>query len=243
LVKVTPASGEPGTSATVHAVLRNRSTQELTGKLTVSVPSGWTVPAPVDATLAPGAEVGVDSAVAVPVEGNAATVDLTARFSDARGELIAAPAEFAVTQSLTPVGAIDFVDLGDGAAEAAHKLAAAPSSGTSVEAGRSRRYSGMFVPGSWFEFDLGIKTGQPFLMRLVETYDHAQVKDYEVQVNGQVVHHRLMDRKAGGLETYQFLVDDPALLSTSTVRVRIRHNASASGYDPSIADVWSLPLP
>jgi alpha-L-rhamnosidase len=151
--------------------------------------------------------------------------------------------EFAVTQSLTPVGAIDYVDLGDGAAEAAHNLAAAPSSGTSVEAGRSRRYSGMFVPGSWFEFDLGIKTGQPFLMRLVETYDQAQSKDYEVQVNGQVVHHRLMDRKAGGLETYQFLMDDPALLSASTVRVRIRHNAGASGYDPSIADVWSLPLP
>jgi hypothetical protein len=53
-----------------------------------------------------------------------------------------------------------------------------------------------------------------------------------------------MDKKAGGgLETYQFLVDDPALLSASTVRVRIRHNASASGYGPSIADVWSFPLP
>jgi hypothetical protein len=178
------------------------------------------------------------------VEGNAETINLTARFSDARGELVAAPAEFAVTQSLTPVGAIDYVDLGDAAAEASHNLTAAPSSGTSVEAGRSRRYSGMFVPGSWFEFDLGIKTGQPFLMRLVETYDHAQVKDYEVEVNGQVVHHRLMDRTAGGgLETYQFLVDDPALLSASTVRVRIRYNTTASGYDPSIADVWSLPLP
>ncbi|MDX6236313.1 MAG: alpha-L-rhamnosidase, partial [Kribbellaceae bacterium] len=243
-VQATPASGEPGTSATVHAVLHNRSTQALTGKLTVSVPSGWAEPAAVDATLAPGAEVGVDSVVAVPVEGNAETVNLTARFSDARGELVAAPAEFAVTQSLTPVGAIDYVDLGDAAAEASHNLTAAPSSGTSVEAGRSRRYSGMFVPGSWFEFDLGIKTGQPFLMRLVETYDHAQVKDYEVEVNGQVVHHRLMDRTAGGgLETYQFLVDDPALLSASTVRVRIRYNTTASGYDPSIADVWSLPLP
>jgi alpha-L-rhamnosidase len=81
-------------------------------------------------------------------------------------------------------------------------------------------------------------------MRLVETYDQAQVKDYEVEVNGHVVHRRLMDRKAGGgLETYQFLVDDPDLLSASTVRVRIRHKADASGYDPSIADVWSLPLP
>ena len=49
------------------------------------------------------------------------------------------------------------------------------------------------------------------------------MKDYEVEVNGHVVHHRLMDRKAGGgLETYQFLVDDPALLSASTVRLRLR---------------------
>ena len=100
----------------------------------------------------------------------------------------------------------------------------------------------MNVPGSWFEFDLGIRTGQPFVLRLVETYDHAQVKDYEVLVNGTVVHHRVMNKADGGLETYQFVVDDPALLTGSTVRIRIQHNATASGYDPSLADAWSLPL-
>jgi alpha-L-rhamnosidase len=33
------------------------------------------------------------------------------------------------------------------------------------------------------------------------------------------------------------------LLTGSTVRVRIQHNAAGSGYDPSLADAWSLPLP
>ncbi|WP_328989430.1 family 78 glycoside hydrolase catalytic domain [Kribbella sp. NBC_01245] len=138
-------------------------------------------------------------------------------------------------------GAIDYVDLGDSSSEGAHGVTAAPSSGTGVEAGRTRRYSGLQVPGSWFEFDLRIQPGQPFVMRLVETYDVAQVKDYEVRINGVVAHRRVNNRSSGGLDSYQFRVDDPALLTGSTVRVRIQHNAAASGYDPSLADVWALP--
>ncbi|GAB3936590.1 alpha-L-rhamnosidase [Kribbella albertanoniae] len=138
-------------------------------------------------------------------------------------------------------GASDYVDLGEAASEGAHRVTAAPSSGTGVEAGRTRRYSGLQVPGSWFEFDLRIQAGQPFVLRLVETFDQAQVKDYEVRINGVLVHHRVNNRSKGGLDTYQFPVDDPALLTGSTVRVRIQHNAAASGYDPSLADVWVLP--
>jgi hypothetical protein len=162
---------------------------------------------------------------------------------DASGELASAQVPFAVTESLEPANAIDYVDLGEAASESAHALTAASSSGTSVESGRTRRYSGMFVPGSWFEFNLGIQAGQPFVLRLVETYDHAQVKNYEVLVNGTVVQHRVINKSAGGLQTYQLVVDDPALLIGSTVRVRIQHNAAASDYDPSLADAWSLPLP
>jgi hypothetical protein len=63
-------------------------------------------------------------------------------------------------------------------------------------------------------------------------------------VNGKVVHHRLINHQGGGgLETFQFLVDDPTLLTGSTVRVRAQFNDTATGYDPSIADVWSLPVP
>jgi alpha-L-rhamnosidase len=239
-----PASGEPGTSTTVAAVVRNRSAASLTGHLEVGTPTGWATPAPSeDVTLAPGAEATLSVGAVVPVAGNAAPVELTAKFVDARGELASARVPFTVTQSLTPANAIDYVDLGDSGSESAHALAAAPSSATSVEAGRTRRYSGMNVPGSWFEFNLGIQAGHPFVLRLVETYDHAQVKDYEVLVNGTVVHHRVMNKPDGGLETYQFVVDDPALLNSSSVRIRIQHNATASGYDPSLADAWSLPLP
>jgi alpha-L-rhamnosidase len=240
---ITPASGEPGTATTVAAVVKNRSTSTVTGRLEVTVPEGWTAPAAQPVTLAPGTQTTVSARVAVPVEVNAAPAAFTAKFSDARGELASAPIGFAVTESLEPSNAIDYVDLGETASESAHSLTAAPSSATTVESGRTRRYAGMFVPGAWFEFNVGIKAGQPFVLRLVETYDKAQVKDYEVLVNGQVAKHRVISSPGAGLQTYQFVVDDPALLTGPTVRVRIQHNATASGYDPSIADVWSLPMP
>ncbi|MBO0123926.1 hypothetical protein, partial [Streptococcus pneumoniae] len=44
----------------------------------------------------------------------------------------------------------DHVDLGFSYSETRHALTAAPSSATSVEAGYTRRYSGVQVPGSWF---------------------------------------------------------------------------------------------
>jgi alpha-L-rhamnosidase len=237
----TPASGEPGTTTSVAAVVRNRSAAPVTGHFEVGVPEGWAAPAPSDeVTLAPGAQGTLSVRVAVPVAGNAAAVGFTARFVEARGEVTSVPVGFTVTQSLTPGNAVDYVDLGDGGSETAHAVAAAPSSGTGSEAGRTRRYSGMFVPGSWFEFTLGVRAGQPFVMRLVETYDQSQTKDYEVLVDGKVAHHRVMSRSGGGLETYQFVVDPPA---GDSVRVRIQHNATAAGYDPSLADVWSLPVP
>ncbi|WP_020391692.1 family 78 glycoside hydrolase catalytic domain [Kribbella catacumbae] len=240
---IAPASGEPGTATRVAAVVQNRSSSTVTGRLDVAVPEGWAVPATAPVTLAPGAQATVSAQVVVPAEVDAGLVGFTAKFSDPRGELASTPIAFSVTESLQPTNAIDYVDLGEAASETAHSLTAAPSSGMTVESGRTRRYAGMAVPGAWFEFDLGIKAGQPFVMRLVETYDKAQVKDYEVLVNGTVVKHREMRKAGGGLETYQFVVDDPALLTDPSVRVRIRHNATASGHDPSLADVWALPIP
>ncbi|WP_433013522.1 family 78 glycoside hydrolase catalytic domain [Kribbella sp. CA-294648] len=240
-VAVTPSSGEPGTTTTATAVVKNRSSSAVTGTLEVAVPEGWAAPKPSTVTLAPGARSTVNVRVPIPLTVNAGPVSFTAKFSDTRGELATAPLGFTVTQSLEPPNAIDYVDLGEPASEKAHGLTAAPSSGTNVESGRTRRYAGINVPGAWFEFDLAITAGQPFVMRLVETYDRAQVKDYEILVNGKVVTRRAMSRSGGGLETYQFVIDDPALLNGPTARVRIQHNATATGYDPSIADVWSLP--
>jgi alpha-L-rhamnosidase len=236
---ITPASGEPGTTATLSAVVKNRSTAPVTGQLELTVPDGWTAPATQPVTLAAGAQTTITTRLVVPVDSNAAPAVFGVKFLDA----VTPPLGFTVTQSLEPANAIDYVDLGVAASETAHSLAAAPSSRTTMESGRTRRYAGMFVPGAWFEFNVGIKTGQPFVLRLVETFDKAQVKDYEVLVNGKVVKHRVINKAGAGLETYQFAVDDPALLTSPTVRVRIQHNATAAGYDPSIADVWSLPLP
>ena len=43
----------------------------------------------------------------------------------------------------------DYVDLGDSASEQAHNLSASPSSSTSVEAGRTRRYAGFGVANAY----------------------------------------------------------------------------------------------
>ncbi|WP_206685791.1 family 78 glycoside hydrolase catalytic domain [Kribbella qitaiheensis] len=132
----TPASGEPGTTTTVAAVVKNRSTAPITGRLEVGTPAGWAAPAPSESvTLAAGAERIISVPVVTPLAGNAAPVDLTARFVDPRGEVASARVPFTVTQSLTPANAIDYVDLGEATSESAHALTAAPSSATSVEAG------------------------------------------------------------------------------------------------------------
>ncbi|MGO2521021.1 MAG: family 78 glycoside hydrolase catalytic domain, partial [Microbacterium sp.] len=140
---------------------------------------------------------------------------------------------------------IDHVDLGHVYSEARHDLAAAPSSGTSTEAGLTRRYSGATTPGSWFEFDVDIVRGEPFLIRGLETYDKAQTKDYAITVDGVAVNERTITRTEGAVGTmaYQVLVDDPALLDADRVTVRMQKSDTGSElYDPSIADVWILPV-
>ena len=215
----TPASGEPGTTTTVAAVVQNRSGFPVTGRFEVDVPDGWTAPAPSDpVTVNRRSQTTLSAQIAVPVAGNAAAAGFTARFVETSGEVTSAPVGFTVTQSLDPANAVDYVDLGDATSEGAHALTAAPSSATSVESGRSRRYTGMFVPGSWFEFDLKVQAGQPFVMRLVETYDKAQTKDYEVLVDGKVAHHRVMSKSGAGLETYQFVADAPVGLDRAGPR-------------------------
>jgi alpha-L-rhamnosidase len=135
----------------------------------------------------------------------------------------------------------DRIDLGDGASEQAHALTASPSSGTSLEAGLTRRYAGHLTPFSHFEFDMAVVPGQAFVIRAVETYDGAQTKRYKVYVDGQEVLHRTFGRGSGGTVTYEFVVP-AALAGADTVRVRFENQDDPAFYDPSIADVWTLPL-
>ncbi|GAB3932449.1 alpha-L-rhamnosidase [Micromonospora vulcania] len=142
-----------------------------------------------------------------------------------------------------PAGAYDHVDLGVQASEQAHRLAASTYSGTSVEAGLTRRYTDVTRPGGWFEFDLAVRPNEPFVLRSVETYDGPQLKDYQVVVDGVVAHTRSWQRTATGPGTvsYQFVVDRPD--ATRDGVVRVRYQDTGGGYDPSIADVWVTPVP
>ena len=82
------------------------------------------------------------------------------------------------------------------------------------------------------------------MLRAVETYNQPQIKDYEICVNGVLVHSRSYHRTASGEGTvsYQVLVDRADLTTAGTVRVRFQEDAGGRNYDPSIADVWSVPV-
>ena len=61
-------------------------------------------------------------------------------------------------------------------------------------------------------------------------------------VDGQRVHSRAHRRGEGahGSLSFQFVVDEPELTQDGVVRVRFQD--TGADYDPSIADLWSVPL-
>ncbi len=233
-VSATPSPVRPGASVEVTTTLRNAGRTPVAGTLQVGVPSGWAVPAAQPVTVPAGGEVAVKTAVAVPRDAPQAARDvtLTATF----GEL--ASAETTVRVEIGPLPTpLDHVDLGVAASEQAHNLTASPSSGTSTEAGLTRRYAGHLTPFSQFQFDLAVTPGAAFVLRVVETYDRAQTKRYKVYVDDREVHLRTFSRGGGGTETYELLV--PAV-TADKVRVRFENQDDPAFYDPSIADVWTL---
>ncbi|MBE1488438.1 family 78 glycoside hydrolase catalytic domain [Plantactinospora soyae] len=239
---VEPATVEPGGTATIRTVLRNRSTARVTGQVAGSAPDGWRVEPAVGAyDLAPGAQVTLDTVVTAPVsttEGAAGIVVATGS-TEAERRTVEVPVRF----TNPPGTVLDHVDLGAAASEQAHGLVASQYSGTSTEAGLTRRYTNVSYPGGYFEFDLAVAPGRPFVLRAVETYDSAQLKDYDILVDGVPAHVRAYRRPVGGLGTvsYQFVVDRPEVTGDGVVRVRFQD--TGEGYDPSVADVWSMPMP
>ncbi|MET8318543.1 family 78 glycoside hydrolase catalytic domain [Micromonospora sp. NPDC005189] len=237
-----PADVTPGTATTVGTVLRNRAGVRVAGQLTVTAPDGWrAAPATTGYDLAPGAETTVSTVLTAPVSATEGPTEITVATGDTavQRRTLALP----VRLDNPPPGASDHVDLGDAASEQAHRLAASTYSATSTEAGLTRRYTDTTRPGGWFEFDLAVKPGEPFVLRARETYDGAQLKDYEVVVDGVVAHARSWRRTAGGAGTvsYQFVVDLPEATRDGVVRVRFQD--TGDGYDPSIADVWATAVP
>ncbi|HYH34642.1 MAG TPA: family 78 glycoside hydrolase catalytic domain [Nocardioides sp.] len=238
-VSATPARVSPGDTATVTTVVENVSRETRSGELRLTVPEGWAAPAAQQFTVAAGERLEVPVDVAVPLAVTGGPASVTAAIGAT--ELERAASALDVRFANPPARAVDHVDLGVADSERDHRLTASGSSGTNTEAGLTRRYTNSAAPGGWFELDLAVPTTGPVLIRAVETFDQAQLKTYDVVLDGEVVHERRYRRTEGGMGSvsYQFLVDRPDLTSDGIVRLRFQD--VGADYDPSIADVWSLP--
>ncbi|NUT99270.1 MAG: family 78 glycoside hydrolase catalytic domain [Saccharothrix sp.] len=131
---------------------------------------------------------------------------------------------------------VDHVDLGDAASENAHALTASPTSGTSVEAGLTRRYTLDTAGTGWFEVTVKVPAGRQFLIRAVETYHMAQRKTYNVLVDGSLALQRNYVQSGAGTVQYEFTVQPSG--ATADGVVRLRYQDVPGDFDPSIADVW-----
>ena len=237
---VAGAALDPGGSTGLEVTLENRATVDVTRTVELGVPDGWAVePATREVTVPAGGSVDVTATVTAPLDVTEGPAPVTVAVGTAAGEQ--ATVDVAVRITNPPADFVDHVDLGEPGSEAAHGLTASPASGTSVEAGLTRRYTNTSVPGGWFELDLAVPPGEPFVLRAVETYDGPQLKDYTLSVDGQVVHERAHQRREGaGTVTYQVLVQPSEATADGTVRLRFHD--TGTGYDPSIADVWAIAL-
>ncbi|MEE6286865.1 family 78 glycoside hydrolase catalytic domain [Georgenia sp. MJ173] len=229
----------PGGTTEVTVVLRNRGPLAETRTVALTAPEGWTAGADREVTVPAQQDLEVALPLTAPVAVTEGAVPVVASVGTHEFEQHAI--DVAVKFSNPPASFLDHIDLGEAASEEAHDLTASPASGTSVEAGLTRRYTNQTVPGGWFEFDLEVPADEPFVLRAIETYDGAHRKEYAVSVDGDVVLERAHDRSDTGAGTvsYQFVVDPSPATADGVVRVRFQH--TGTGYDPSIADVWVLP--
>ena len=239
-VTATPAGVTAGGTATLTVPLHNRTQVRQTGEVSVAVPTGWSAPAPVAFGLAPGEERDVPVEVTVPLTVAAVDVPLVVATGATPEEQVAAAVR--VVLPTPPDGATDHIDLGDPASETAHRLTASEHSGTNVEAGLTRRYTHSSYPGGWFELDAAVPATGRFVVRIVETFDGARRKTYDVLLDGKVAHSVDLTRTAGGEGTivHQFVVDPSAATADGTVRMRFQD--TGADYDPSVADVWVVPV-
>jgi hypothetical protein len=248
-VDVVTAPGDPSEHATVAADVSNAGTAAVRGHLIVEGPDGWGVSVPsADVTVEAGGSERVEVPVVIP--GNVVGGDQAVKVRFEREGVVLASTQVAIPVSLpTPPSAatLDHVDFGNAASESAHGIQSDPRSGTSVEAGLTRRYANTSAPGSWFSAEVAVEAGKPFVLRNVETFDGARTKKFNVYVDDHLVTSQVVPRKDSGegTLTYDLLVDDPqALDNDGTVRVKYEFPVGSSGFfDPSIADSWVLSVP
>ncbi|MDQ2660675.1 MAG: family 78 glycoside hydrolase catalytic domain [Actinomycetota bacterium] len=244
-VTADPASVLPNSKTLVTVTLENKGALPVSGATSVAPPGGWAAVSSPETVIAPGETATVAVELFVPTTLDEQALAIPVEF--AHGDTVLATGRASIEAIVPAPGAdemvLDHIDLGDAASEAAHGLTASPSSGTSVEAGATRRYSGN-AASSYFSFAMAVPKNAPFIIRAVETYDGARLKEYSVLVDGVEVQSRLFQRVTTGYGTdnYQILVDDAAAFSTTgSATITMRHADSTTNYDPSIADAWILP--
>jgi alpha-L-rhamnosidase len=239
-VSVQPTPATPGADVTVAVELTNRADRAVTGRVELALPEGWSAAAPAAYSLDAGATATVSVTATVPETVAATEFSVVARVGATDGERGVGTGRVAI--ATPPATSTDHVDLGNGASETAHGLTASEHSSTSPEAGLTRRYTHSQFPRGWFEFDAEVPSDGRFAVRIVETFDGARRKTYDVELDGQVAHSVDLTRTAGGQGTitHQFVVEPSAVTADGTVRVRFQD--TGADYDPSVADVWIVPL-
>ncbi|SDC89745.1 Ig-like domain (group 3) [Nocardioides lianchengensis] len=241
---------DPADHAVVTVPVSNSGTTDVRAHVALTLPAGWrTVPSS-DVLVPAGGQVDVTVPVVVPLDRASTepiTVDVAVRRAGAT--LAERTVDLTLTAPRPPAASVDHVDFGDTASENAHALQKSPSSGVNTEAGLTRRYANSGTPGSWFSAQVQVPAGKPFVLRNVETYSGPYTKKYDVYVDDVLVREHLLPRAEGGegFKVYDFPVTDPAALdNTGTVRVRYEYRlgtrAQDGFFDPSIADLWVLPL-
>ena len=243
-VIATPTAITPDSKTSVAVTVHNDGAVTATGRVRLDVPEHWLAP-PVSAalTLAAGESRTVTIDAFAPLTLSEEHVEFDAVFERDDVTLAKGTVALDATAPSPTTGSLDHIDLGNLGSEGTHALTASATSGISTEAGKTRRYSGA-TPPTEFAFDMVVPANAPFVISAIETFDGPRVKEYSILVDGVTVQDRLFQRVpvAGGTSTYQVLVDDPAAFSTDgTARITFRH--TTGNYDPSLADVWTLPVP
>ncbi len=239
---------DPSEHATVTVPVTNTGTADVRAHVRLTLPTGWASVPSSDVLIKAGEQAALSVPVVVPLDRVAGAVPVTVEVVRGVDRLAGSDASITLDLPRPPTAAtLDHVDFGDQASEGSHGIQAAPSSGTSVEAGLTRRYSHGAFPGSWFSVAVDVPAGEPFVLRNVETFDKAVTKDYDVYVDGVLVRTQLVPRTEGGqgLKVYDALIDHPSLAGNDgNVRIRFEFPADGSSQgDPSIADLWVLEVP
>ena len=230
-------------AAEVTLLLTNDGNTGVSGHVTLDVPEGWAAAIPSSDVVVPAnGTLAVTTPLLVPVSINNDTFTIGTNFVRGSTVLGSKNASLAVSVPRSPATFIDWVDLGNSAAEASRAILHSGQSGINTEAGLTRRYANATTPGSWFSFTINVPQNQPYIIRATETYDSVATKKYDIKVDGTTVYTRQNTSKGAGTQTFDVL-NSSVLSTTGSVRIEMRYTTESGYHDPSIADVWILAAP